>query len=249
MSSDTESLAATSRPKVLPFSIPDWVPSSVVEEALTIWFRSREQWQPEQFYDILYAQSYLPHFRELIRQLVTDDRMQRVWTELSKRHRKASRQFVHPARGLTQSEAWATLFRRALMKRLFDVPVVTETEMKSIAEQRRQIVPNLRKLADDLARGGGPPRYFEEMHRLAERIELWAESGEDDGITEGPLLVERQRGDPLLRSYARQMSRACEELFGKRLYGVVAKITSVAFRRDITGEEIRAHVRDAKGGV
>lgn len=247
MNCDTE--AATSRGKALPFSVPEWVPSSVAEEACTIWFRPREEWQPEKLYDFLYDRSHQPHFRELMCQLVTNPRMRRVWRELSKRHRNASGQFVHPAKGLTQSEAWATLFRRALMMRLFGTPVITASEMETIAGQRRKIVPKVRELADDLAGVGAPPGYFEEMHRLAERIELWVDGGEGDGVTYGPLLVARKGGDPWERSYARQMCGTCEKLFGKQLYGVVANIASVAFRREISDEEIRAQIRDAEGGI
>jgi hypothetical protein len=90
------SKAAASQAKALPFAIPDWVPPSVAEEACTIWFLPREEWQPVELYDAVYSRTNLPLFHKLIRQLITHPRMRRVWGlpggELTKRNRDASHQ-------------------------------------------------------------------------------------------------------------------------------------------------------------
>lgn len=180
--------------------------------------------------------------RVLLHRLVMDEGMRSVWGRLRKGSRPRPGEYLHQAIGMTQDEAYAILFRRALFG-ILRRPMVTRQEIIEREEKREQIPTALRKIARELYELEGCPRHIADVEGVAERIEQWAEIFTHDHDISGPLLVDRHRSDKHLRSYILKMVEVCTALFGTPLYGIVASISSVVFQQEVTDAQVQQMLR------
>jgi hypothetical protein len=239
---------------VEPLRIPSWVPQSVAHVV-------RQKASEEAVTPLLIS-------------LVQDQRMRGVWYELGRRHRDGT--FMHPAAAWWYFDATTNAEERqgvTLTKLLNAVlryvaqPGVTSTRRK--VEQRRshnlKMAKQLRIDANALRVDKSDARWRYVLRpdesgkrrcRLiaaAETYEECAKNDEEDLQIEGcyfwhgPLILDRDRGDPADRWLACAISSTCRTLFSSPMYGITATIMSVALGRTITPRAVRqwcAHSAD-----
>jgi hypothetical protein len=238
-----------------PLSVPSWAPQSVAEVAREAYATGDE------------------HTRDLITRLACDQRMRRVWRELSKRRRRDGK-FMHPLGwwiDATNAEerqgvAMAKLLTAALQ--FVARPGATSTRRK--AEQRHshylEMARQLRADADALR----VPKSDKRWRRLTDAAKTYEEGAKNvegnlqirgyylpwsmvlDHDRGGyclpwPMILDRDRGDPTDRWLACAISYTCQALFRLPMYGLTAIIMTVALGREVTARAVRqwcAHPAD-----
>jgi hypothetical protein len=207
-------------------------------------------WTPESLKPILEELHQHPRTtgprRVVFERLVTDDRMRTVYDEFLRRDRQTSN-FFHPPTntpdGRSAEEAQFGAIRELLglvVSAAGDKIAVSKYEEIEAAKLRWvEDAKRLRLLAQDIelaaelgALGIDDPESRAQASEdvlLARRLAKWLEHltsamrRPDD-----PLVVERHRGDPIVRGVQIMISVKLEETFGKRFDGIAAILTSVA---------------------
>jgi hypothetical protein len=196
--------------------------------------------------------------------LVQDQRMRRVWHELSRQRRDG--RFMHPAAWWIdavnaedrQGVAMAKLLTAAVQ--FASRPGATSTRRK-IERIRKHHLEMARQLRADALRVDEP----DERCRLIAAAETYEELAKSvEGPQHGgaheagparrgkyywpwPMIFDRDRGDPADRWLACAISYTCRALFRSQLYGLTAIIMSVILGREITPRAVRqwcAHPAD-----
>jgi hypothetical protein len=194
--------------------------------------------------------------------LVQDQRMRRVWHELSKRRRDGS--FMHPAAPWwidpvneeeeRQGVAMAKLLTAAVQ--FASRPGATSTRRK-IERIRKHHLEMARQLRADALRVDEPDERCrliaaaETYEELAKSVEGPQHGGAHEAGPAGrgkyywpwPMIFDRDRGDPADRWLACAISYTCRALFCSPMYGITAIIMSVVLGREISPRAVRQMVQ------
>jgi len=222
---------AASAPGAL--TTPAWVPGPVAHAARTLHAH--------------YLKSNNAKYNAVLERLIADERMRRVWTELS-RHRREQYQktdvFLHSADLLWidsetpqdhQGAAMASLLNFAVNLAVNEPRVITRKELEKVRSGVLDKAAALKTAANEI-RFYGPSqaaaaKVNDDIAR--DRKELLPK------MEESPLVVDRDTGDAQGRCFALLLSRYCRHLFGSPLYGITAIDASVALEREITTRAVR----------
>ena len=222
--------------ELTPPELPSWLPPAVATAAMFEYANTASEDQTGRAVD-------------LWGRLTTDPRMDLVWKELYKKRRvshlrtdefRYSRFEVLKSEGTllkwmpnppaepqsAQDGAVSYFFHCIYQYALNEPPRISLSEIEDVLSTRRTAETLLREAAEKLS-AIGMEEYAEEVERIASDCEqhgYWAEPDVDD-----PQIVQRDRGDPRLRTYVRSIAQSSRELFGHPLYGTLATITNVAF--------------------
>jgi hypothetical protein len=210
-----------------PDDLPGWVPAAVkqaVERVLRLEARSAGQ-------------------KALVRRLVADERMHKVWHKLARhpvspKYRDGGLRLTMPDDTDTDGKplALAMVFYSAYT--LADVPLEVET----VAERTARLRGDLRAIA-------GKP--------LVEALKLTVALGRysrnelrDIEDVDHRWVVARNYGDRRERQYALALTRCITDLFGKPMPATVATVASVALQKNIEMRRVKdwwelAHRRPA----
>jgi hypothetical protein len=173
---------------------------------------------------------------EVLKRLLVDQRMRRVWRELTKQKKDSATTFVHSAK-LTwdfdnaadrQDTAIASLLYLAVNLAISDPTVMTRREVEV---QRRRF---LDKTAAAFVQGDVAAARDHEV-----KAADWAAAA----ATRTRLVVERDTGDSQARCFAILFADQCRRIFGSPLYGVTATVASVALGRKLTARAVRNWVQ------
>jgi hypothetical protein len=197
---------------------------------------------------------------EVLRRLATDQRMERVWTELY-RKKRGSNEFLNPVQweGLRlfdgkqlstlhdpqhQHTAVAEFFYHAWFFAVVGLPL-TQDEINSRIKPYTIMASKLRRNAEGLRALG--------LNELAADVESVATSCENrlQAPSNNILypIVKRSRGDAVMRQYVLKMSALCRRGFGKALPGTIATTASVALSKNISGAQVREIVGATTPGL
>jgi hypothetical protein len=180
--------------------------------------------------------------------LVQDQRMRRVWHELSRRRRDG--RFMHPAAAWWIDEVNAEERQGVAMAKLLTAalqyaarPGATSTRRKAerMHNHNFEMARQLRVDADALS----VDKSDEGWCRLIAAAETYEELAKNvKGQIRGyywpwPMILDRDRGDPADRWLACAISYTCRALFCSPMYGVTAIIMSVILGREITPRAVR----------
>jgi hypothetical protein len=219
------------RPVVGDIEYPEWVPASVIAAAKQLLSSN------------LSAEAKAP-----IHRLIEDERMKRVWGELLKKRRDDPRKYKY-YRGPNFPdfpEVWERAQQRNIRNLFFDVaaglyhgqrPVIARHEL---VESRKPYVDQARKLEQtkiNLRRLGiGRPDEIAVIDGLITECMLNAEN-----IGRSWIIVGRGRDDtdPHLREFLYNLVQLNEKLFGAKLLGTTATISSVRFDIKVTVQMVR----------
>jgi hypothetical protein len=195
---------------------------------------------------------------EVLRRLATDQRMERVWTELYRKKRR-SNEFLNPVQRERLSDgkqlstlhgpqhqhtAVAEFFYHAWFFAVVKLPL-TQDKINSRIKPYTVMASRLRKNAEGL-------RALR-LNELAGDVESAATSCENH--LQAPSndilypIIKRSRGDRVMRSYVLKMSALCRRGFGKVLPGTIATTASVALLKNVSGDQVRDIVRAHDPGV
>jgi hypothetical protein len=204
--------------------------------------------------------------RAILVRMTTDDRMKNVWALLRSRKRP-SRNFVYPARprdGTGSKSADERQFD-ALRKLFCDVFSAARDQMKvsrliEIQQSKENLAKNakmLRAIAHDLdlaAETGqfGVVSTQDKLLAAINSISLRCVANWLDHLPTAhrrpgdPMIVDRHRGDSVVRGVQISIAKKMEELFGVRLDGTTATLTSVALGKKATAKTTRSALKKQK---
>jgi hypothetical protein len=215
-----------------PMALPDWMPPAV--QSAACWF----------------ALHCLNNQHELaiLRRLSIDPRMERVWTELTRRDRKTG-EFFHPVRrsgslvNRTQDQAqhdeMARLFHFAFRATRDRMAVTKPSDIAPPLDLYAQRARVLRDIADDLdAINSADPRVSADAATLR-RVAAW----QDQAIAAmrpptDPMTIKNHRGDPVARGVQILIAAHLEDVFTKRLDGTAATLAAVALGLELTSPRV-----------
>ena len=238
---------STSTAKRELIALPNWLPPSVEKQARRI-----------------EGQDLSTEQRAILLRLATDDRMRKVWKELSKRKRPdggfvyaaKSRQKV-PSRkqNEAQNEALAELFHFAFCAARDRISVSKAVEVEREKEallQKAKILRELAKFVEVTA--------FSKEHvipdplshqltifdagallRVAHFLEHVAAAMRPPS---DPLMVQYHRGDPVVKGVQIEIAAQMQKTFGRVLHGTAATIASVALAKETTEKVTRTAFSD-----
>ncbi len=202
--------------------------------------------------------------REVMDRLLTDPRMQAVYVEFLRRDRQTGA-FFHPCKkwpeGLQAEEAQLAAIRELLqlvVSAAGDKLAVSKIEQIDAAKsrwlddaRRFRLLSNDIELASELGMLGIDSSISRAMAAehvaVARRFAGWLEHlasamrRHDD-----PLVVDRLRGDPIVRGVQIVISLKLDELFGERFDGTAATLTSVALNAETTPRVSRSALAGKK---
>jgi hypothetical protein len=190
----------------------DWVPPAVVSAVRAL------------YADASGNSDYI----NVLKRLVTDPRMQRVWVELQKQTRGPKRTLRYPAKTTWDLDDPTAQHDRALASLLYSAVNLAVSAPKVMTRrdaeaQRRQ----LHEEAEVAHVQGDDAR--EQLSKAA----TWAKA------VSSRLIVERDTGDAQAQCFAIMFADQCRQLFGSPLYGVTATVASVALGRPFNRRQIR----------
>jgi hypothetical protein len=214
---------------------PDWVPAAVAAEACRILAKARSD-----------------DGKELIRRLLTDQRMKRVWRELAnpKRCPASSAARYHwpdgmAPKNLSNQEVAVALFFFHSHANAVNILPVKITKWRSGHKLRLRYVKELRQARDCLWLNWFEDPGAEKHDAAISAAAKFYESSEMQLFTNPPVyLVDRFQGDPKLRTYALKMTADARRLFGRSLYGTIATVTNVALVKKNQAEVLRFNVEN-----
>jgi hypothetical protein len=200
----------------------DWVPPAVVSAVRAL------------YADASGNSDYI----NVLKRLVTDPRMQRVWVELQKQTRGPKRTLRYPAKTTWDLDDPTAQHDRALASLLYlavnlamDAPrVMTQRQVKVLSRKALDKAKAVFADGEDVA--------AREYRAKAANLRAAAASSK--------LIVKRDTGDAQARCFAIMFAHQCRELFGLSLYGVTARVASVALGRTFDVREIREWVAPPK---
>jgi hypothetical protein len=190
----------------------------------------------------------------ILRRLVTDARMLRVWKELTRLKRQGGGYF-HPAKlrsdkpvfkrrleepALTQdevqAEALAELFHFAYCAARDRITVSKASEVEEMKAKLLQRAQTLRDIADDLI-AANPADPLDAVDALR-RVAAWLEAGAASlRPPDDPLTIQNERGDRVVRGVQIVIAAHLREAFGKPLDGTAATLAAVALGQE-TSERV-----------
>jgi hypothetical protein len=182
-----------------------------------------------------------------LQRLVADERMRRVWGELSKRRREryqktdvfqycANLPWVDTdAPQDHQDAAMASLLYFAVNHAGNAPRVITRKELETVRGKEHDKVAALGVAADEIR------LYGPSQAAAVKVIEDHARNLEEQlsKMEASPLVVERDTGDAQARCFCILFAGRCRQLFGSPLYGITAIVASVALGREITDRAAR----------
>jgi hypothetical protein len=204
--------------------------------------------------------------RAILERMTTDGRMKKVWALLLSRKRP-SREFAYPARprdstGLKsaddmQLDALCELFYSVFSAARDQMTVSKPIEIQQSKEDLAKNAKTLRVIANDLdlaaATGQLGVASAEDkqlaavnsasLHHVAGWLDQLSTAHRRPG---DPMIVERHRGDPVVRGVQILIAVKMEELFGDRLDGTTATLTSVALGKEATAKTTRSAFKKQK---
>jgi hypothetical protein len=170
----------------------------------------------------------------LVRRLLTDPRMERVWKQLSKLNR-STETYLHPSpRWLPREwEALREEFQDRALAALFLASArrVSWNRMTWESKHRNQHQP-YREWAAQLRAAAEQGRALGIQGKHIKQIEAAAAAGDLAGPPD----------ENLIRGYLAGLAGDMKDLFGTPLYGTVATIASVALEQPITVKMVRKAV-------
>jgi hypothetical protein len=184
--------------------------------------------------------------------LASDERMNRVWKELY-RKKTGSNEFLNPVKRESlvlekitslhdpknQDLAVQSFLNYAFLLATGGPRLLTQAEVDAKRRPFTIMTLRLREDAQDLRMRG--------LDRLAEGVEAIAIDCEKSAYKPKPDIffpvVDRSRGDDVVRGFVLQLSGICLAGFEKGLTGTVATTASVALSKVITGRRVREIVR------
>jgi hypothetical protein len=211
-------------------TIPDWIPEPVANAARA-----------------LQAQASERSFSTLVR-LVTDQRMKRVWHELSKRSKKNG-SFLHPAKRFPwlgsddpaahQHAAMTSLLREAFILAVQGPSVMTRRQLEtwranllSEAAKFDGAAKSLRERSPNRVGVDATPVIAEAAHARRADADMLA-------AAKSSLIVGYDTGDGQPRCFAILLAATCREYFNHSMYGIVATMASVALGREVSSRAVR----------
>jgi hypothetical protein len=213
---------------------PPWAPPRVAEQA-------------DRMYRNAFEVSASSEKLHTVLALATDSRMRTVWNELNRQRRTSaykkggSRLYAADLSQADFEESQRIFFRDIVHLRWQGTRTVRQSEL---ADRKNRYLEMSRQLRGDFNELG-PFKLLNEPQCLllaAALYENMANAVSD--VLDDPLVVSRQRTDPLIRGYALGVIRITQEHFGSPLYGAAAIICNVAFGcADLNPEKIRQLVR------
>jgi hypothetical protein len=214
--------------------IPNWVPPAVVEVARELLFLSSA------YVRLLADEQWDAYVR-----LLTDERMRTVWVTLTRRKRTPGRPYEFPA-AKGQSRGLQELFITACGYSSTDglLPATSANELEAARQRCFQLAQRLEDVLQELRECRiGHPENLSAVQSLINECKSTAARFSHLGLT----IVDRERGDMFLRSFLAELTKFTQGTFGSPLYRIVATIANIAFGRDdVTAEQVRGAVRDAK---
>ena len=188
-----------------------------------------------------------PEQKLVIRRLLTDERMQIVWTTLSRRRRDGSGRYFnssHPAlpsdwgpvNDMMQQRKMTSLFMAAVGRFYYDQrPVITRRELDKLRRPYLDLAKRLEKDIISLRKlGVGRPTEISAIIGAAAECKWTAHA-----IGSGWIIIDRNVSDLQLRGSLQILVEEMKELFGSPLYGIAATIASIAFDRRVTVAMVR----------
>ena len=204
----------------------------------------REGRSPAEVVDIL--------FFKPLRPLLTNNRMKRVWDELIKQHRDG-RGYLHPVHNKLPERLEQLPNRQGagmawLFYRIIEVERASRPWASGTREQAEARNGELLKQAADLR---GLVATYKQIHLWHSHVgigggkyRVWARKLEDaalvlEEIAQAlPKPLKRRHDTDQARFIAGQLAKACQEIFGKSLPGVVRNILYVLFDRDFNDSTV-----------
>jgi hypothetical protein len=204
--------------------------------------------------------------RAILERMKTDDRMKKVWALLLSRKRP-SREFAYPARprDSTGSKSTDEIQFDALCELFYLVFSAARDQMKvsrpiEIQQSKQDLAKNaktLRALAHDLdlaAETGqlGIASAQDKQLAALNSASLRHVAGWLDQLStayrrpDDPMIVERHRGDSVVRGVQIMIAAKMEQLFGNRFDGTTATLTSVALGKEATAKTTRSAFKKQK---
>jgi hypothetical protein len=174
----------------------------------------------------------------LIQRLVNDDRMRRVWSELSERKRDRDYHrtdtFEHQAspRTFAHRELTNAVIQQQAIKDLFSVAILVTEDSKLLPERFLERAVGLREDAARLLRDGRPRKS---SAKLAETLIVAAKAYEQANRIQPLSHMRDVRAVFLIATFM-------EERFGLKMHKLTATLTSVALQRKITPHMVREWV-------
>jgi hypothetical protein len=225
-------------------------------------------WTPELVKPLLEQLDINPassgHRRDVFNHVLADPRMEAVYDEFLRRDRKLGT-YLHPAReipeGQTADEAQLSAIRQALQLAVSAagdrISVSKLDEIEKAKEKWKDHAERLRSLAHDMelafqlgALGLDDPTFpglalhdAQALRRVANWIEHLTSALRRSG---DPLIVDRHRGDPIVRGVQIMIGVKLEEQFGDRLDGTAATLTSVVLGAETTPRASRSALTGQK---
>jgi hypothetical protein len=227
-------------------------------------------WTPEAVRPILAELDQHPRTagsrREVMDRVLTDPRMQAVYVEFLRRDRETGA-FYHPYRnspeGLSAEEAQLAAIQELLqlvISAASDKIAVSKIEQIEAAKlrwlddaKRFRLLSNDIELASELGMLGIDSPLSRAMAAehvaVARRFAGWLEHlASAMRRPDDPLVVDRLRGDPIVRGVQIMISLKLDELFGERFDGTAATLTSVALDAETTPRVSRSALAGKKTG-
>jgi hypothetical protein len=202
----------------------------------------------------------------ILDRMTTDDRMKNVWALLLSRKRP-SREFAYPARPRDgavskspdeiQFDALRELFHFVFSAARDRMTVSKPIELQQSKEDLAKNAKTLRAVAHDLdlaaetgqlGVAGARDKQLATLNSASLRhVAGWLDQLSAAHRRPGdPMIVERHRGDPVVRGVQILIAVKMEELFGDRLDGTTATLTSVALGKKATAKTTRSAFKTQK---
>jgi hypothetical protein len=225
--------------------IPNWVPAAVKKLAVQDGFAeelvqsafAQELVQGRFAEEIVFAQ-------ELVRRLVTDPKMKSVWQYLLRAQPVVR---VSEMGVSVQEQACAFFFQDVLTEMCRPTAATTRRDVENSVARWHSAAELCRSGLDFLSSSSDNPKLVEALSLGAKYFEVGAEiAGED---ANSPYTLERRRGEPednTVRGRIRALVLITYALYGSPLWGVLARVATVALQKDVTHRSVRNWCSDLR---
>ena len=224
-------------PKLL---VPAWVPEPVAQLACKI----------ENIIATMRNPKMASVLRKYLTRLVTDERMEGVWYELSRQRRDGA--YLYPAimpgddAEVRQQAAMASLLDHAVSYAIAPGRTVTVGQALQRFNDffaKADVLQNdagVGHLLDAITFGGKRDIMTKERReKLRAAANTYLDIAMETFEADMKVALVRDVGDHIERWLARALTETCRNLFGQPMYGQVAKIVTVIRDREITMDMVR----------
>jgi hypothetical protein len=171
----------------------------------------------------------------LLGRLLTDERMARVWAELSTRCR--------PTPQCPGEDPLVLFLSHVLWLAGRPVSVVTRSELRATKKRYVEMAKALEQMAAELDQKGPLSPYPTDARTLQAAAEV-CQGFADYGLIRDYLMVGKDHGDRNAHAFVVRLSLVFKQLFGSYLYNQMAVIASVVHGGAITGSRVRNWLRE-----